>query len=176
MNVTEKEKLLRRWIASNYRNDNASDWNDPDQFKKNIHPHLPEGLNLFRLPIKNDACHNCYVYAFGLNNDASFERALLGTENRVQELVDGKILKEISSPVVGDYIIYKNNKVIKHAGIFQGGNIVISKWGLGPVFKHPIFAVHPGYGAEISYYKKTNPDTIKKGLIRLKCVVFDSLI
>ena len=44
---------------------------------------------------------------------------------------------------------------------------MVSKWKFGPIIEHSTFAVDPRYGLDISYYKKTDPNKIKKGLRKI---------
>ncbi len=164
--MTIEEKNTRNWIEQNYRDDNEADWNDPDRFQQKIN--LPSALKLIQLPLKNNQC-NCFVFAFGLDEDKEFlfSCGLLGFGTNVQKLIEDKVLLPSFEPISGDYIIYKNDLDITHAGIVKNKEIVVSKWKFGPIIEHSTFAVDPRYGLDISYYKKTDPNKIKKGLRKI---------
>jgi len=166
--MTIEEKDVRNWIKQNFRDDNEADWSDPEMFQKKIK--LPSALKLIQLPLKNDDYNNCFVFAFGLNNDRDFlpDRKLLGLGTYVQKLIEDKVLLPSFEPISGDYIIYKNDLDITHAGIVKNKEIVVSKWKLGPIIEHSTLAVHPKYGLDISYYKKTDPNKIKESLRKMR--------
>jgi|SRR3989344_5697990 len=65
-------------------------------------------------------------------------------------------LKKISNPLPGAYVFYSFTNIrhmkrvgeldIKHVGMVNEDGTVISKWGNGHVFKHPIMCVPCNYG------------------------------
>lgn len=134
--MTSEERKTRDWILKNFRDDNEINWKDPNKFKRTIN--LPSTLKIIEWPPQNNS-YNCFVFAFGLSKDKSFNNYnLLGDGIYIQKLIDKNVLKFSLKPKVNDYIIYKNRGNVTHAGIVKDNNKVVSKWGFGPVIKHSI--------------------------------------
>lgn len=173
--MTEEIVSARNWISENLNDDKANDWFNADSFTAKIKPDLPSILELVLLPPSYDeGKYNCFVYALGLNGDPIFLRKEKRPDLAKVLIINSPQLKGVLSalektdnPVNGDYVFYSNGKIFTHAGIFLGDNIVESKWSDGPIFRHPILAVHPGYGEQVSFYKKGDLGKIKDLLIQM---------
>jgi len=155
---------IRDWIKNNFRDDNPFDWFDCKEFENKIVPIIPEELKIIELP-PTEKKYNCYVFAFGLRDDEDFtnrSNGLFIDGDDIKKLIDSGILVETKSQKEKDYIIYSEKGKINHVGIVRKEGIVISKWSDGPIIEHQTLAVNPAYGTDIAYYKKINPEEIKK--------------
>jgi hypothetical protein len=65
-----------------------------------------------------------------------------------------KLKEEVEKPNNGDLVAYFLDGELRHIGIYVGKGRVISKWGAGPVFEHPLYMVPESYGNCIRYFKK----------------------
>lgn len=96
----------------------------------------------------------CYDYAFG---------AIFKTYTRpdFMPVLPGndwieKYFTVTTEPKKGDLVCYYKDYFLNHPvhyGIYDSPNLVESKWGQGPVFKHPPFYVGSLYGNFIRYYR-----------------------
>lgn len=169
--MTQEDLKLRLWIKNNFTDNNKYDWYLVEDFKKKIEPNLPKGLEVVDYPPLENKKHNCFVFALGLQNYDCF----LGRDVKNTIMLSDYDVKPLFNTVLtpihdnnielGDYIFYKNENRVTHAGIVAAGGKIISKWSEGPVIKHNIFAVNPQYGLEVIFYKKTDPEKIKDFLI-----------
>jgi catechol 2,3-dioxygenase-like lactoylglutathione lyase family enzyme len=64
-----------------------------------------------------------------------------------------------------DIIIYFDNNTPTHAGKFNKGRVV-SKWGTGHLWEHPIYEVPLSYGNRIKFYLPVDRHDILKRFIR----------
>ena len=173
--MKEEIDSARKWIGENLNDARANDWFEAATFTQNIQPVLPAILKLISLPPSYDeGKYNCFVYALGLHQEAIFLRkekrpdlakVVIINSPQITELL--RSFEKTDTPVDGDYVFYKNGNIFAHAGIYLGEDVVESKWSDGPVFRHPIRAVHPGYGEEILFYRKSDPQKIKDLLIEM---------
>ena len=175
--MNEEIENIKKWIGDNLSDAKSNDWFEPDNFMTKIQPILPNCLQVVALPPTwSEGKYNCFVYAFGLHNEPLFlrktkrpsssdlENIVLLNSSQVSSLLS--LCEETSEPTVGDYVIYKD-KIITHAGIYYGNDIVESKWSDGPILRHNIYAVHPGYGNDVFFYKKRNYQEVKDFFISL---------
>ena len=106
--------------------------------------------------------YNCFMYALGLavlpehlqafaqRHDGAFPSAAF-----VARLVDAGLQRiDISEAGEGDLVLYFDaTDAPKHAGIVQSP-FVVSKWGAGHIWKHPVFEVPASYGVEVRLYRR----------------------
>ena len=105
--------------------------------------------------------YNCFMYALSLRH---LSQNLVDIATRVEaahpgsdfvvELLDTCYLQEIGHAEArdGSVLIYFEARVPRHAGVFRQDGFVISKWGLGHVWRHPIFEVPSYYGDEVRFF------------------------
>ncbi len=77
----------------------------------------------------------------------------LGRTNIMKRLPD--MFPDIDAPQEGDIVLYlKTNgheKDVEHVGVYHRDGTVVSKWGWGPVLKHPIGFVPTFYGDSVIF-------------------------
>ena len=176
--MLEEIVTVRKWIAENLTDANANDWFERDVFVTKVQPILPAVLEVVALPPTwEEGKYNCFAYAFGVHKESAFLRktkrpsqedlmniVLINSPHLVRLL---STLQQTTAPEIGDYVIYKNGRMFTHAGIYLGDKMLESKWSDGPIMRHHIHAVNPGYGDEIAFYKKGDPEEIKTRLIEI---------
>ena len=66
------------------------------------------------------------------------------------QLIDEQVLEELgeSATTTGDLVVYCSRKTIKHVG-FVDDDQVLSKWGIGNLWRHPLLEVPSAYGSSI---------------------------
>ncbi|PJD97973.1 MAG: hypothetical protein CK425_02265 [Parachlamydia sp.] len=69
------------------------------------------------------------------------------------------ILKEwgyiaVDKALPGDLVVYLENQHAEHYGILNHNGKVISKWGSGEVFEHPLNLLLEEYGTHVLFYRK----------------------
>ena len=106
--------------------------------------------------------YNCFMYALGLAVLPDHLAALAGahaaaypSERFVSGLVERGLQRvEIGEVEDGDLVLYFDEQgQPRHAGIAQGP-LVVSKWGAGHIWKHPVFEIPASYGVEARFYRK----------------------
>ncbi len=110
-----------------------------------LEPFLPNELQIIQEPNRQ----NCFEYALsakpGKVKNSFIFWDILNTEGRKLKPFDSKKIRE------GDLVAYALPNIIgdvyiRHAGIYQGDNIVHSRWGISaPVIPHPLEIVAPNY-------------------------------
>jgi hypothetical protein len=110
--------------------------------------------------------YNCFMFALGLavlpdhlaalaaRHDAAFPGA-----DFVAGLVE-RGLQPITADEAadGDLVLYSDERGRPaHAGIVQG-RLVVSKWGEGHIWKHPVFEIPASYGVEVRVYRRITRD------------------
>ncbi|QPD02493.1 MAG: hypothetical protein Nkreftii_000267 [Candidatus Nitrospira kreftii] len=108
------------------------------------------------------ARYNCFEFAFGLAGQrevqliaGQFSSTFCNSEF-AQYLVDS-VLAQVTSPSVGDLVLYHDNKQITHAGLIEATNGVCSKWGTGHLWLHGLLEVPARYGDVTSFYHRPVP-------------------
>jgi hypothetical protein len=106
--------------------------------------------------------YNCFMFALGLavlpdhlaalaeRHDAAFPSVRF-----VSGLVERGLQRiEIADVEDGDLVLYFDGQgQPRHAGIVQGPHVV-SKWGAGHIWKHPVFEIPASYGMEARFYRR----------------------
>ena len=148
---------MRKLLDKIIHTDGGNNWWKPELFKLNTLDKIPKELEVLKTPPNEHENYNCFVYAFGLENDQEFIKECKGFiyDTFFQKLIDEGLLKYTSNPKVGDYILYRDLKnypnMITHIGIISKQDVITSKWAWGPLFRHKIFDVPESYGDDISY-------------------------
>lgn len=160
-----REKLLQLIEAEGDKN-----WWNPEEFKEHVRAQLPIELNIVSVPPSPAANFNCFVYAFGLENDPEF----LGGQNPIQKefiqyLLNRGILKRIQSPFAGSLVFYQDDKgVIIHGGIIQSDGSILSKWMWGALFSHELWDVPSSFGDEVFYCEPLDSKKAKQSYIEYR--------
>lgn len=110
--------------------------------------------------------YSCFEYALGVYDDHDYIKIKLMLLDRnienvfvnssfIKYLIQNQILTE------GDAIIlYFNDDNPSHAGIIETEEIVISKWGNGNIYRHPIDEVPITYGCKQVNYKYSSETSL----------------
>ncbi len=136
----------------------VENWYVPELFEKFTMSGLPPELTLVTLPPHEEENYNYYIYALGLNNDPRF----IGNANwdfmrslhtDFDAMIEKGILKQIKKPEKGCLVIWRiEENAITHVGLMEDGDVVISKWSWGPLFRHHIYDVPASYGDNAEFY------------------------
>ncbi len=97
----------------------------------------------------------CYSYAFGkFLNTYEVPEGIPSLESPTEI---GKILTKYfdttTQPEKGDIAVYYSGSTPVHYGIYLAKDLIESKWGPDPVFRHPYFDVPSCYGNQIKFFK-----------------------
>lgn len=154
----------RKQLTDIIEAEHGNNWWKPELFKLKVRPLLPSDLNIVSEPPTPEQNYNCFVYAFGLQNDPEF----LGGKNPVQqEFIQWLILNKVLTPTdtrdAGNLIFYENERgEITHGGILQDAETVISKWMWGPSIIHKLMDVPSSFGDKVSFFQSPGAENIKK--------------
>ena len=141
----------------------GKNWWVPENFERHIRAQLPLELKIIAVPPAYDINYNCFVFAFGLENDSEF----LGCKNPVQQefirhLLSENILKVKEVASSGDLVFYEDESgSITHGGIMQSENKVISKWMWGPLIEHDLMDVPASFGDKVFFCEPIESEIIK---------------
>jgi len=155
-------KISKKELTNLIEKENGINWWNKDLFLKNIKNDLPPELEVVSLPPDYEDNYNCFVYAFGLENDQDF----LGNNNPIQQDFIKYLFKENhiteTNKKAGNIILYINsNSDITHAGIMKSEDIVISKWMWGPVIRNNYKDVPSSFGDKTIFINKLDSKSIK---------------
>jgi len=160
----------RKQLTEIIEAEQGNNWWKPDLFELKVKSSLPDELKIISGPPAPEENYNCFVYAFGMQNDQEF----LGGKNPVQQefirwLISNKILVPTENGHTGDLVFYENEKdEITHSGIMRDGDSVISKWMWGPTIIHKLFDVPISFGDKISFFISPGTEQIKTQYLRYK--------
>lgn len=136
------------------------------------HPSLIEKLNE-KIPhsikvlesITNINLYTCILFVFNIVNDEKYlslarmcPQNIYASTEFIQFLINRNYVIELHQQSINCLIIYFENGKIKHIGRLINNNLVISKWGIGHLYQHPIFEVPSSYGTKIKCYSNINRD------------------
>jgi hypothetical protein len=159
MNKNERKKL-----TAIIETEGGSKWWVPEEFTKQVRSQLPIELEIVAPPPASTENYNCFVYAFGLENDSEF----LGGQNPIQkEFVRHLLLKDIlkvkEQPTAGDLVFYEDNSgAITHGGIMRSPNKVISKWMWGCTIEHDLWDVPSSFGEKVFFCSPVESATVRQ--------------
>ncbi len=159
MNKKDREELTEL-----IEEEEGRKWWVPDEFEAYIRSRLPLELTIVAPPPAYLINYNCFVFAFGLEQDPEF----LGGNNPVQQefikhLFSKNILVATNNPEPGDLVFYKDGgENITHGGIMKSDDIVLSKWMWGAVIKHKLWDVPSSFGDEVFYCKSVDSRETKE--------------
>lgn len=101
---------------------------------------LPAGLELVE---RASLEFNCEAYAIG--GSGTIRNGLFDTMERIPDTYAQE----------GDIVVYADHfGDVLHVGRYLGNGKVISKWGRGPVIRHPLAFVPSCYGELVSFLRK----------------------
>lgn len=162
-------EILKRELTNIIEKENGVNWWNRELFLKNIKNDLPPELEIISLPPDYEDNYNCFVYAFGLENDKDF----LGDNNPIQQNFIKYLLKMNfimeTDKKIGSIILYINsNSDITHAGIMESEDVVISKWMWGPVIRNNYKDVSSSFGDKTIFVNKLDSKSIKALYLKYK--------
>lgn len=150
--------------------EHGNNWWNPELFELKVRPLLPDELSVVAPPPVYEQNYNCFVYAFGLQDDPEF----LGGNNPVQQefvkwLISNKSLTLAETVDQGNLVFYENEKgEITHGGIMQSKETVISKWMWGPTIVHKLLDVPASFGEKLSFFISPGAQEIKMQYVAYK--------
>lgn len=165
MEKTEREKLTKI-----IEQENGSKWWDPREFQRVIRDQLPTQLSIVSVPPNPSGNFNCFVYAFGLEEDPEF----LGGQNPIQKefvryLLNLHVLEKVEHPSADDLVFYEDKSgAITHGGIVQSDGSILSKWMWGALFSHKLWDVPSSFGDKVFYTRRPDAKKIKTVYIEYK--------
>lgn len=106
---------------------------------------------------------NCFMYVLNLV-DRVEPNVFRQTDQKIgffvnssffRKLVEADILSEASIDQLepNDLVVYYKGQQKVHVGRYIALNLVESKWGLGPLFRHGLWDVPKSYGDALKYFK-----------------------
>lgn len=122
-----------------------------------------------RLQSQKHQAFNCFMHVLNLVDRIEpnvFEQddkklRFFVDSNLFRKLYESGVLSEISNDQLepNDLVVYYNGQEKMHAGLYMAPNLVLSKWGVGPLFRHALWDVPKSYGDALRYFKQ--PDQAK---------------
>ncbi len=131
----------------------------------------PHSIRLIQLAIASEPdsfAFNCHAYTFDIYRAPEFKRlyrAEVVPNGRFVAGLIGSLLHETSKPVQEDFVLYFENGLIKHSGIFLGNGRVRSKWGGAHTWEHALCEVPSGFGCIVHYYEHVPADPVLKAFL-----------
>ena len=118
------------------------------------------------VPIRSEKkqVFNCFMYALSLVDrvepnvikleDGSLKFIVNSTFFR--KLIGTGVLIEASAHQLEpkDLVVYYNGQEKMHVALYLAPNLVESKWGPGPLFRHGLWDVPESYGDKLRYFKR----------------------
>lgn len=122
----------------------------------------------FIMPIhrqsENQHAFNCFMHVLNLADritpnvveQEGKKFRFIVNSSLFRKFYDAGLLSEISLDQLepNDLIVYYNGQEKMHAGRYIAPNLVESKWGVGPLFRHGLWNVPKSYGDSLRYFKK----------------------
>lgn len=108
---------------------------------------------------------NCYMYALGVRTSETVIRILneqsawMKFGKEFLTIVRGTLTR-VTEPSVGDLVLYSDPTGLQHAGKWNSDS-VLSKWGLGHVWRHGVFELPASYGDVVEVYKAIEIETVE---------------
>ncbi len=159
MNKIDREKLTEL-----IETEGGNKWWVPEEFEKHIRSQLPTELKIIAPPPATAGNYNCFVYAFGLENDREF----LGGQNPIQKefvryLLSKGVLQVKEMHAAGDLIFYEDaSQAITHGGIMWSPTKVISKWMWGCTIEHDLWDVPSSFGDKVFFCNPVESRMVKQ--------------
>lgn len=107
---------------------------------------------------------NCYMFALGIENEKWARSMLTETGCPSSTFMDDAISKNgIKFESCGQIVVYQDSaKIYKHMGRVQEDGLIVSKWGMGRIWRHEILEVPSGYGDFVGYITLEHARIIRK--------------
>lgn len=155
----------RKAVTGIIEKEDGVNWWKPELFAKNILSELPKEWDIVSPPPAEESNYNCFVFAFGLENDTDF----LGGKNPIQKefvrhLLAKSILEETSDELApGNLVFYEaDDGVITHGGIVQDDGKILSKFMWGPTVRHELWNVPSSFGDRVFYTSRPDFGVVKE--------------
>lgn len=111
-----------------------------------------------------DYANRCDTYVFGRVKQEPWYRSGDASRDSIDLWVDSLAYLEMrgylpveGEPLPGDVVVYfaGSQDNAQHFGIFEGNGIVVSKFAMGPLVRHPLELVPITFGDRYIYLRKT---------------------
>lgn len=151
----------------------TNDWWRPDLFVKNTRDLLPPELKVLANPPEENRNYNCFIYAFGLQEDVEIIKETNGFiyDSLIKKFIEDGHLSRTDEVSDGDYVVYQDlvnyPNLLTHIGVLEGDKVV-SKWAWGPLTRHNLWDVPESYGHDIFYLKAISVDEARNLYNRYK--------
>lgn len=158
------EKNNRQALTELIEEEGGKKWWVPAEFESHIRSRLPTDLQIIAPPPAYSGNYNCFVFAFGLENDSAF----LGGQNPIQKefvryLLNQGILEKTQQPVSGSLVFYEDESgAITHGGIMRSAQEVISKWMWGATIQHALWDVPSSFGDNVFFCEAVPASVVKR--------------
>lgn len=162
--IQEDGKTDRIKLTKLIEEEGGKKWWVPAEFEQHVRSRLPTDLEVIAPPPAYSGNYNCFVYAFGLENDPVF----LGGQNPIQKefvryLLAQHILEIVEQPVSDSLVFYEDDSgAITHGGIMRSANEVISKWMWGATIQHGLWDVPSSFGDKVFFCEPVPSSVIKQ--------------
>lgn len=110
---------------------------------------------------------NCYMFALGIENE-KWARNLLAETGLPSSTIITDAMSNfgIGLESNGQIVVYRDNvQTYKHMGRVKEDGSIVSKWGMGRIWRHGILEVPVAYGDFVGYITLEHADIIRKYLL-----------
>jgi hypothetical protein len=82
-------------------------------------------------------------------------------------LIAERVIAEVapSATTSGDLVVYSLRRKIEHVGLVDDDQ-VLSKWGVGHLWRHPLFEVPSNYGSSIRHFRPVPREVVVGAFLR----------
>ena len=138
----------------------------------------PELLSALKVKIENSieiipsqfilSRYTCLMYALGFEEQSAYVAIASSGSHDVYAgtdfahwLLHRRHLLEVeeATALLGDIVIYFDGFDFKHIGLWQGGDRVRSKWGVGQLYAHQLNEVPSSYGDNVRFFRRISVET-----------------
>ncbi len=116
--------------------------------------------------------YTCILYAFDIVDNQEYislarrcPKAIFANTEFLKFLIDKNYLLPSNKESDKKLIIYSDKNNIKHIGRLIEEGSVLSKWGTGHLYKHPIFEIPSNYGNDVKYFLAINKENVLRFFI-----------
>lgn len=143
---------IRQYLGELVSPQNAKEWYTPILFEAHTLSKIPKEITIVSLPPEEEQNYNCFIFMFGLGENTDFIQKTKGFiySNFIKKLLDEGLLIQIDKPQDDCWVLYKDNNVYAHGGVYKKGTI-ISKWSWGPTIRHDLWNVPSAYGNSVLF-------------------------
>ena len=119
----------------------------------------PHSISLQCNPNYMDSTSDCFLYVFEQRIHPALVNKIRNIDTETSERPDffQKLLLRhfielhASREITDEVVVYFDGEIAKHFGIIIENDMIVSKWGIGLVWKHSVFEVPLSYGDIVKY-------------------------